>query len=56
MQCNAVAEVLHTRHIEIDNNLVANVIRDTSDAGALEYVILGVSRPPPSQRAPSALD
>ena len=30
-------EVLHPRHIEIDNNLVANAIRDTSDAGALEY-------------------
>ena len=28
---------LHTRHIEIMYNKVANVVRDTSDAGALEY-------------------
>jgi hypothetical protein len=28
---------LHSRYIEIDHNRVANVIRDTSDAGALEY-------------------
>jgi len=28
---------LHTRHIEIDNNVVTNCVRDTADAGALEY-------------------
>ena len=30
-------ENLHSRYIDISHNLVANVIRDTSDAGALEY-------------------
>ena len=28
---------LHTRRLEIDHNVVSNVIRDTADAGALEY-------------------
>eukprot|EP00040_Diaphanoeca_grandis_P033815 m.207986 g.207986 ORF g.207986 m.207986 type:complete len:1066 (+) comp32998_c0_seq1:2-3199(+) len=30
-------DVLHTRYIEIDNNVVENCVRDTADAGALEY-------------------
>lgn len=30
-------DVLHTRNIEIDHNTVANAVRDTGDAGALEY-------------------
>eukprot|EP01049_Picozoa_sp_SAG25_P007390 SAG25_NODE_600_length_6634_cov_5.554093_5_plen_267_part_00 len=30
-------DVLHTRHIEISYNRVLNAVRDTSDAGALEY-------------------
>ena len=34
---------LHTRAIEIDHNEVTNVIRDTSDAGALEYWGSGVN-------------
>ena len=33
--------VLHTRNIEVDHNLIANVVRDTSDAGALEYWGIG---------------
>ena len=28
---------LHTRHIEISYNRVLNAVRETSDAGALEY-------------------
>eukprot|EP00937_MAST-01D_sp_MAST-1D-sp2_P000988 g988.t1 len=30
-------DLLHTRHIQIDHNVVANAVRDTADAGALEY-------------------
>ena len=30
-------DVLHTRHIEISYNRVRNAVRDTSDAGALEF-------------------
>ena len=30
-------DALHTRYIEIDHNIVRNAVRDTSDAGALEY-------------------
>eukprot|EP01048_Picozoa_sp_COSAG05_P006790 COSAG05_NODE_458_length_9621_cov_5.309914_2_plen_897_part_00 len=29
--------VLHTRFIEVDHNLIENVVRDTSDAGAIEW-------------------
>jgi len=36
-------DVLHTRLIEIDHNTVANVVRDTADAGALEYWGVGVN-------------
>ena len=36
-------EVLHTRFIEIDHNEVRNAVRDTSDAGALEFWGVGVS-------------
>ena len=30
-------DALHSRYIEIDNNVIANCVRDTADAGALEY-------------------
>jgi hypothetical protein len=33
---------IHTRHIEIKYNQVSYVVRDTSDAGALEYWGVGV--------------